>query len=203
MSIREQVAKESARLLYNRAVNEYKDAKELASSSLGIRVLPSNYEVAVELDRLVEEIEGSERLNMLIDMRNIALEIMEKLKKYDPVLIGSVWRGTPRKGSDIDIVVYHESPNEVKEILNDYKIEFSERKEFIVEGLPRISTHMELNIKGYTVEIVIRPHRDKQFYTDEKCEIYGDNKRGLNKPELEKLIQKDPLRRFIPKRRNR
>ena len=127
MSIREQVAKEAARLLYNRTVNEYKDAKELASSSLGIRVLPSNYEVAVELDRLVEEIEGSVRLNMLIEMRNIALEVMEKLKKYDPVLIGSVWRGTPRKGSDIDIVVYHESPNEVKEILNDYKVDFLER----------------------------------------------------------------------------
>jgi len=203
MSTRTQVATEAARLLYNRTVKEYKDAKEMAASSLGTRALPSNYEVAVELDRLVEEREGSERLSMLIEMREIALDVMRLLKEYGPVLIGSVWRGTPRRGSDIDIVVYHESPEDVKDMLSEYELTSTESKEFTVGGLPRTSTHIAYTIKNHPLEIVVRPPRDQEYYRDERCETYGDTKRGLRLPELEKLIQTDPLRRFIPKRRLR
>lgn len=203
MSTRIQVATEAARLLYNRTVKEYKDAKEMAASSLGTRALPSNYEVAVELDRLVEEREGSERLSMLIEMREIALDVMRRLEDYDPVLIGSVWRGTPRKGSDIDIVVYNESPDTIKEKLGEYQHTASERKEFNIEGLPRTSTHLAYTIKNQSLEVVVRPPRDKEAYRDERCETYGDIKRGLRLPELERLLQTDPLRRFIPKRRLR
>jgi len=46
------VAKEAARLLYLGFVNEYKDAKERASESLGIGALPSNIEIAYEVDKL-------------------------------------------------------------------------------------------------------------------------------------------------------
>jgi len=203
MSTRTQVAAEAARLLYNRTVKEYKDAKEMAASSLGTRALPSNYEVAMELDRLVEEREGSDRLSMLVEMREIALEVMRRLRDFDPVLIGSVWRGTLRKGSDIDIVVYHETPDVVKDMLSEYELKSTESKEFNVGGLPRTSTHLAYTIKTHTLEIVVRPPRDREYYRDERCETYGDTKRGLRLPELEKLIQIDPLRRFIPKRRLR
>ena len=200
---REEVARETARLLYNRTVKEYKDAKEIAAASLGSRTLPSNYEVALELDRLIEEREGSDRLSMLVEMREIALSIMERLVDFDPVLIGSVWRGTPRRGSDIDIVVYSDDVDLVKHKLGEYRIQKTEKKEFTVAGLPRTSTHIELELKKYTVELVVRPTRDREFYRDERCETYGDQKRGIKLPELEKLIQSDPLRRFIPKRRIR
>ena len=203
MATREQVAKEAARLLYNGTVKEYKDAKDVAASSLGTRTLPSNYEVAVELDRIVEEREGSDRLTMLIEMREIAQQIMEKLKEYTPVLIGSVWRGTPRQGSDIDIVVYHRDPDEVVEKLKDYQLTEKEPKEFTLGGLPRTSTHIKIQVKKHIVEIVVRPPRDREYYRKERCETYGDLKKGLRLRELERLIQTDPLRRFIPKRRNR
>jgi len=203
MSTREQVATEAARLLYNRTVKEYKDAKELATASLGTKALPSNYEVAMELDKLVEEREGSDRLNMLIEMRGIALELMRRLRDFDPVLIGSVWRGTPRKGSDIDIVVYHEDPEIVQWSLSEYKVTGVEKKSFNVGGLPRTSTHIAYEIMGHQVEVVVRPPRDREYYRDEKCETYGDIKRGIGLTELERLIETDPLRRFIPRRRVR
>ena len=114
MSSRQEIAREAARILYNRSVKEYKDAKELAVSNLDTKALPSNYEVAIELDRLTEELEGSNRLHRLVEMRTIALELMRALRDHDPVLIGSVWRGTVRKGSDIDIVVYSQDPKLVK-----------------------------------------------------------------------------------------
>ena len=203
MPTRTEVAREAARLLYNRTIKEYKDAKEMAAASLGTRALPSNYEVAAELDRLVEVREGSDRLTRLIEMREIAVTVMKLLSEYDPVLIGSVWRGTPRQGSDIDIVVYCDNPEEIEEKLAELDLTGSEQKTFTLGGLPRTSTHIAAQVKGHTVEVVVRPTRDREYYREERCETYGDIKRGIRLPELEKLIQLDPLRRFIPKRRNR
>lgn len=201
MSGRKQVAIEAAKLLYSHEVKEYKEAKEVAAANLGNNRMPSNFEVAIELDRLVEDREGSERLSMLIDMRFKALEIMKKIREYNPILIGSVWRGTSRKGSDIDIIVYHNNPKDILNKLLDYQIIQVEEKSFILKGLPRTSTHIELITDKFKVEIIVRPPRDIEHYKDERCEIYGDLKRGLNLQELERLIDLDPLRRFIPKRR--
>jgi predicted nucleotidyltransferase len=202
MSTREQVAREAARLLYSHTVKEYKDAKEMAAASLGTRALPSNFEVAEELEKITEEQEGSGRLDRLMVMRKIALEMMTELRDYDPVLIGSVWRGTPRAGSDIDIIVYHEVPDEVAGKLN-HEVVGMEKKVFTVNGLPRASTHIQLEIQDYPVEIVVRSHRDREYYVDERCDTYGDLKKGLKLQELERLMRTDPLRRFIPKRRTR
>jgi predicted nucleotidyltransferase len=203
MSTREQVAREAARLLYNRTVKEYKDAKEMAASSLGTRALPSNFEVAEELDKITEEREGSIRLSRLMEMRQIALRVMNALKDNDPTLIGSVWRGTPRMGSDIDIVVYSENWREVEKKLGEYLLVSAKPVEFTVNGVPLGAVHIELNIDEHSVEVVVRPPEDRDAYDDERCETYGDAKKGLKLQELERLMRTDPLRRFIPKRRVR
>jgi predicted nucleotidyltransferase len=203
MSTREQVAREAARLLYNRTVKEYKDAKEMAASSLGTRALPSNFEVAEELDKITEEREGSDRLSGLMEMRQIAFRVMIALKDNDPTLIGSVWRGTPRMGSDIDIVVYSENWREVEKKLGEYLLVSAKPVEFTVNGVPLGAVHIELNIDEHSVEVVVRPPEDRDAYDDERCETYGDAKKGLKLQELERLMRTDPLRRFIPKRRFR
>jgi predicted nucleotidyltransferase len=204
MSSRQDVAREAARVLYNRSVKEYKDAKEIAASSLGSKALPSNYEVAIEIDRLTDELEGSDRQTMLIKMRKIALRLMQALRELDPVLIGSVWRGTVRKGSDIDIVVYHPNPDRVKEKVSQvYEVIDSEHKTFTLYGLPRSSVHINFKAGEHEGEVVVRPPEDIDAYLDERCETYGDFKRGIKLPELERLMSADPLRRFIPKRRKK
>src|SRR5208283_2246218 len=104
------VAREAATLLYFGAEKEYKQAKEKAAKTLGAHFLPSNLEVALELDKIAEENEGAKRKERLIQMRNEALKIMKLLDAYCPVLIGSVWRGTIRQESDIDIAVYTDEP---------------------------------------------------------------------------------------------
>ena len=186
--------------MYSRLYKEYKDAKETAAANLGLSVIPSNYEVAVELDRHAEEMEPN-RQTRLIEMRTIALEIMRTLKEYQPRIIGSVWRGTIRKGSDIDIVLFSLHLNDIQNLLRDtYKVKSAEKSPFFVEGIPKTSTHIKLEQDGHEIEVVIRPPED---YVEEKCEVYGDIKRGISISELEKLMRTDPLRRFIPKRRFR
>jgi predicted nucleotidyltransferase len=203
MATREDVAREAARLLYNRSVNEYKDAKETAAASLGAKALPSNYEVATELDRLADEAEGPERRSRLTEMREAALEVMKTLRRYEPRLMGSVWRGTARVGSDIDVIVYGDPDDVERELSQSYNVEGRDLEGFTLEGLPRSTTHIRLRVRGYEAEVVVRPPGDIDAYRDDRCEIYGDARRGLDVDGLEKLMRVDPLRRFVPKRRVR
>ncbi len=92
---------------------EYKQAKLKAAKTLGVRVLPSNLEVALELDNFAAETEGEARIQRLIKMREQALLIMNVLRLHCPMLLGSVWRGTIKRNSDIDIEAYSDKPKEI------------------------------------------------------------------------------------------
>ena len=197
MEPRIQVAREAARLLYTGAAEEYIQAKEQAATSLGVKANPSNYEVAVELDRLADELEGGIRQRRLAEMRGIALRMMKALDRFSPRLIGSVWRGTARLGSDIDIVTLASSPGEVEEALSGFEIK--EKGGVTFKGGVN-AYHIKLQIDDYGVEVVVRRPDE---YEEERCDIYGDVKRGLTLPELERLLLSDPLRRFVPRRRSR
>ena len=198
---REDVASLAARLLNDRRVKEYKDAKEMAAASLGSKTLPSNYEVAVELDALTDRLEGDARHRRLMEMRDAALQVMKTLTGYKPRLIGSVWRGTARLGSDIDVMVYGD-PDRVENILSQsYEVTGRDTQGFTLDGLPRETTHISITVNGYEAEVVVRPPVDIEAYRLDRCETYGDQRRGLGVDELEKLMKTDPLRRFVPRRR--
>ena len=204
MESRGRVAKEAARLLYTGASEEYMQAKERAARSLGVDAMPSNYEVAVELDLLAEQSEGDERRELLVAMRNAALGVMRVLAEHGPVLIGSVWRGTARRGSDIDIVAYASRPDDVATLLRSagYHVARSEDAVAVRGGRTVRSTHIHLSLgRGLEAEVVVRPPEERS--EEERCEIYGDIKRGIGFRELEKLMKSDPLRKFVPRRRFR
>jgi len=201
---RREVAREAARLLYTGASEEYLHAKERAARSLGVETMPSNHEVAVELDIQADEIEGKTRAELIIKMRDLALGLMRVLSDVRPVLRGSVWRGTARKGSDIDIDIYSNEPVEVKNLLDDsgYSVTGFKEKVAVSGRVMSRSTHIQVlledDIEG---EVVVRPVEEHGL--EVRCEVYGDVKKGLRLPELEKLMNTDPLRKFVPRRRYR
>ncbi len=200
-SLRRKVAREAALLLYTLQEKEFKQAKERAARNLGLRILPTNFEVAKELDLIAEEYEGSSRWKRLIRMRREALEIMEALKNFHPKLIGSVWRGTVNKNSDIDIVVFAQNSESVIKVLNNrgFRIVGKEKTPAIKDGVNE-TLHIFINLpSGDRAEIVVRSY--EEITKEERCEIYGDLKRGLNIDQLKNVLEKNPLQRFIPKRR--
>jgi predicted nucleotidyltransferase len=201
---RREVAREAARLLYTGASEEYIHAKERAARSLGVQTMPSNHEVAVELDILADENEGKTRAELIVKMRGLALGLMRVLPDVRPVLRGSVWRGTARKGSDIDIDVYSNEPVEVKKLLEDSGYSVTGFKENVaVSGrMMSRSTHIQVRLEDdIEGEVVVRPIEEHGL--EVRCEVYGDIKRGLRLPDLEKLMNTDPLRKFVPGRRYR
>ncbi|MEM2098962.1 MAG: nucleotidyltransferase domain-containing protein [Candidatus Bathyarchaeia archaeon] len=197
-SLRSKIAREAATLLYLGIEKEYKQAKLKAVETLGAHFLPTNLEVALELDRLADETEGTARRERLAKMRKTALEVMSILGNYHPVLVGSVWRGTIRCGSDIDLAVYHDSPSEIVSLLKASGLIISrvEKNTVTKKGKVESSVHIYVEIAGHNVEIVVRSPEEKS--KRKICEIFGDEIKGLNLRELEALLKENPHRKFIP-----
>jgi len=198
-TLRRMVAREAAFLIYTSQEKEYKQAKIRAAETLGVRILPSNREIAEELDAIATELEGRERLKRLVRMRREALEIMQCLKAFNPRLIGSVWRGTIHKNSDIDIIVYSASPEIVLQRLRRKHFIISEVKEVQVhkDGNKRSLLHIFISLpSGDEAEIVVREVEEEN--TIERCEIYGDIIKGLNINQLKNILQRDPYMKFVP-----
>jgi predicted nucleotidyltransferase len=193
------VAREAATLLYFGAEKEYKQAKVRAAETLGTHFLPSNLDVALELDKIAEENEGAQRKERLVQMRNEALQIMKLLDAYHPVLIGSVWRGTIRHGSDIDIAVYIDEPEEIVRILKTQGIKVSKTAWTRVNklGLTSASFHIYAETSAkFGLEIVARS--SEEAGKKRKCEIFGDEMKGLRAQELEKVLKTNPTKQFLP-----
>jgi predicted nucleotidyltransferase len=131
-------------------------------------------------------------------MRKEALKTMKIFKAYRPLLIGSVWRGTIRQGSDIDIALYHDVPNDILNLLkkNDVKTSKIGWTTVTKRGKPKASFHVYLPSGKQKVEIVVR--NSEETNRKRKCEIFGDEIKGLNIQELERLLRKNPAQKFVP-----
>lgn len=197
--LRCKIAREAATLLYFGAEKEYKQAKLKAAATLGTHFLPTNLEVALELDRIAEETEGAARKERLVQMRLEALKIMKALEAYKPVLVGSVWRGTVRRGSDIDIAVYHDASSEIVSLLKakGFGVSKTEWTTVTKKGKAESSFHICIEaLEKQKVEVVVR--NAEEAGRKRKCEVFGDEVKGLSLHELEKLLKENPTQKFIP-----
>jgi predicted nucleotidyltransferase len=198
-TLRKKVVHEAAVLLYTSQKKEFKQAKEVAARNLGTQILPTNIEIAKELDLIADETEGQSRLDRLIRMRKEAIKIMTTLKSFNPKLVGSVWRGTAYSSSDIDITIYSSTPNR---IINKLKEKgFNIVKTECITGPSQKKAGESFHIfvtlpSSDEVEIVIRDPSEKSRIV--RCEIYGDIVKGLDLNQLRKVISEDPLKRFVP-----
>ena len=202
--LRELVAFEAAKLLYNGEYEEYIDAKRAAAEDLEASILPSNREVALKILEYALEVEGDYYWMRLKELRDEALEVMEDLSEFNPRLVGSVWRGIVKPSSDIDIELDSENLEEVKQRIEEsgYKILGIERIN-VSEPL-RHGSLWRIRIFGkrsHEVEIILKEH--KNYLNPPRCDIFGDIKKGLNISELRKVLRKMPMALFIPERGKR
>jgi len=197
--LKRRVAREAATLLYFGAEKEYKQAKLRAAQTFGTHFLPSNLEVALELDYVAEENEGEHRKVRLVEMRTEALEVMKLLSSFCPVLIGSVWRGTIKQGSDIDVAVYTDTSDSVTEALKagDVKVSSTQWTTVNKQGATLESYHIHAKTQnGHSLEVTVRSAEESG--KKRRCETFGDEIRGLTIAQLEKVLQTHPTQQFIP-----
>src|SRR6516225_1393443 len=148
--LRQAIALEAARLMYERVESEYytakrKAAKRLCRRSVKPEDLPSNAEIRDQIQVFARIHEGEKRTEHLREMRLEALRLMRVLRAYRPRLIGSVMTGHVRKGSDIDIHVFTDSVGLVTDLLQGEGHQFDvERNQVVKHGEARVFTHIHV-----------------------------------------------------------
>jgi len=193
------LAREAATLIYSGVEKEYKQAKLKAAKAIGSHFLPTNLEVAIELDRIADEKEGSRRLERLVQMRKEALTLMQILEAYKPLLTGSVWRGTIHYDSDIDIVVYHDAPEDILKALTEEGIRMLQTENVAVTKKGKRRSSFHIYAESPTREKTeIKVCAQEEMYRRERCEIYGDEVVGLRVAELKRILENNPTQRFTP-----
>ena len=189
--IRRQIAFNAAQLMYTRQESEYFTAKRKAASRLGVKYrfrpgdLPTNAEIRDQVQAMARMHEGDSRLVHLRDMRVEALRLMRKLARFRPRLIGSVWTGHVRTGSDIDIHIFSDSLGLVTGALEEHGLPFEvERKKVVKFGEERVFTHIHVPDR-YTYELTLYPEA-KLSYTF-KSSITG---KAIEKASIAELEQR-------------
>ena len=148
--LRHAIAFDAARLMYDRVESEYftaklKAAKRLCRGYVKPADLPSNAEIRELVQQFARTYEGDRRTANLKRMRLLALDMMKRLARFRPRLIGSVLTGHVRQGSDIDLHLFADSVQGIEDLLaaDGYRFEV-ERKHVTKAGESRVFTHVHV-----------------------------------------------------------
>ena len=158
--LRQHIAWEAARLMYDRQESEYYRAKQKAAQRIcrgwvHPADLPSNAEVRDQVQLLARLHEGEARVANLRAMRLAALAMMERLERFRPRLIGSVLTGHIRAGSDVDLHVFADSVEAVAHALEQHGLAYDvERKRVRKHGESQTFTHIHVRV-GFVFELTV------------------------------------------------
>jgi predicted nucleotidyltransferase len=192
--LRQAIALEAARLMYERLESEYYTAKRKAAKRLGRRGvkpedLPSNAEIRDQIQVFARIHEGDKRTENLRDMRLEALRLMRVLRAYRPRLIGSVMTGHVRKGSDIDIHVFTDTVGLLTDTLQREGFQFDvERKQIVKFNEARVFTHVHI-FDRFNFEVTV--YAENQAHYIFRSSVTGKPIERASIRELEELMQRE------------
>jgi len=192
--LRQAIALEAARLMYERHESEYYTAKRKAAKRLGRRGvkpedLPSNAEIRDQIQVFARIHEGDKRTENLRDMRLEALRLMRLLRAFRPRLIGSVMTGHVRKGSDIDIHVFTDAVGLLTDTLQREGFQFDvERKQIVKFQEARTFTHVHI-FDRFNFELTV--YAENQAHYVFRSSVTGKPIERASIRELEELMQRE------------
>src|SRR5262245_55408129 len=192
--LRQAIALEAARLMYQRLDSQYYTAKRKAAKRLcrrGVKPedLPSNAEIRDQIQVFARIHEGDKRTEHLREMRVQALRLMRLLRAYRPRLIGSVMTGHVRKGSDIDLHVFCDNVGLITDLLEQDGYQFDvERKQVVKHNEARVFTHVHVHDR-FNFELTVYPE-DKAHYVF-RSSVTGKAIERASIRELEELLARE------------
>src|ERR1051325_11028672 len=194
VKLRQAIALEAARLMYERVESEYytakrKAAKRVCRQQVKPEDLPSNAEIREQIQLFARLHEGENRTRHLREMRLEALRLMRLLRQFRPRLIGSVMTGHVRKGSDIDIHLFSDSVGLITDLLEQEGYQHDvERKQVVKHGEARVFTHVHVPGR-FNFELTVYAE-DKAHYVF-KSSVTGKAIERASVRELEELIGRE------------
>ena len=110
---RASIASAAARLMAEDGITDFHLAKRKAARQLGLpehTAFPDNAEVEAELRAYRSLYQGEEHEELLLALRQTALDLLELLAPFNPYLTGSVLSGVAGPHSDINLILFEDNP---------------------------------------------------------------------------------------------
>lgn len=169
------VAEEAARLLHEEGYRDYLVAKNKASQRLGItnhkKAQPSNIEIHEALVERIGLYATEEEKEHLKQLRIIALEAMEFLSKYKPVLVGPVLTGTAGLHTPVTLHLFAPVSEDVIIFLDDSQIPFqTHERKFQMKNRSEYLPLLRFFVDDYEVELILF---DDDHRSMPKCPVFG------------------------------
>ncbi len=162
--IRSRIAQEAARLMVEEGIEGYHRAKLKAIERLSLpaakRWLPPDETVDDARREYLRLFEWSSRSKELDDRRGLALDVMNKLERFSPRLVGGVADGTAGRHSPIIIHVFPDTPEEVITRLIDLRIPYREGHHVarLGKSCPQTLPAVTLHHPRSTIDILFFPY---------------------------------------------
>jgi hypothetical protein len=125
--LRQRLAQLAAQLMAEHGIRDHALAKRKAARQLGVttaNMLPSNDEIDAAFKEYLTLFESESHEDDLDAMRRQAIDVMDILSRFHPVLIGGLAQGAASRHSDIELEVYSDSSKEFEQFLLNENIAF-------------------------------------------------------------------------------
>lgn len=188
--LRESIAQLAARLMAE-GIQDFALAKRKAARQLGAadtRNLPNNSEIEQALRAYQTLYQHEHQINLLGKLRAQALQAMSSLARFDPLLTGSVLRGTATPYSDINLLLFTDSQKDVEWYLlnRDWDYKTSQKRYRFSDALRSIPVLLVNNRDEADVQLAIFSIADRRHLP--LSPIDGRMLQGARLAEVQSLL---------------
>lgn len=128
---RARIAAAAARLMAEDGIDDFALAKRKAAKQLGAsdtQSLPGNDEIEAELRAYLALYQADEHPQRVAELREIALDAMRTLERFNPYLTGPVLKGIAGPYTEIELQLFPDSVKEVEIFLLDRNLVYDTRE---------------------------------------------------------------------------
>ena len=128
---RARIAAAAARLMAEDGIDDFALAKRKAAKQLGVtdaQALPGNDEIETELREYLALYQADEHPQRVAELREIALDAMRALERFNPYLTGPVLKGIAGPYAEIELQLFPDSVKEVEIYLLDRNLNYDTRE---------------------------------------------------------------------------
>ncbi|MCU7843459.1 MAG: hypothetical protein KZQ93_06430 [Candidatus Thiodiazotropha sp. (ex Monitilora ramsayi)] len=158
--LQRRIAYEAARLMTEYQSDDMAYACQKAAAKLGVsrrQQMPTRDEIEEALREQQRLVRGDEQQQALQQLRLNALQAMTALKRFHPILVGSVFQGTADNNSRIRLHLFADTPEEVLFTLSDLQIPWLESQRTLVfpNGAREDIPVFQFSADGASIELIV------------------------------------------------
>jgi len=166
-AIRSSIAAAAARIMAEDGIDDFALAKRKAARRLGVdegQWLPANHEIEAELETYRAIYQADEHPERIRALREIALDAMRALERFNPYLTGAVLKGIAGRYAEIELQLFPDSTKEVEIYLLDRGIAYaaSPAKRYAGDRATTASV-LTLDWGGVPLKLTVLDPRDERL----------------------------------------